>query len=121
MDDANRGPRMRNGTTDRIAWKHFFPKFKDVASDTNRATSIDGHELVFLVISAAEFQAEYGAAPQPHVDPGLAAGAAAAWKFTNAAGAGALGTARLIMDRRGGAEARRAERKPLPQPLPNRP
>lgn len=80
---------MRKGTTDRIAFKHFRPKFMDLAAEAGRANSIDGFGLLWAIMTAAEFQAAYGAAPQPHANPGIAgangqtAVALAQWKFNN--------------------------------------
>ena len=63
---------MRKGTTDRIAFKHFIPKFMDAAAEGGKANSIDGLGLLWAIMTAALFLARYGAAPQPHADPGNA-------------------------------------------------
>ena len=75
---------MRQGTTDPIAWKHFLPQLIDFSIDTNKAGSIDNFGMAYTIMTAANFQERFGAAPQPRIHPGPAAGAAAAlaqWKF----------------------------------------
>ena len=80
---------MRKGTTDRIAFKHYKPVFMDAAAEAGRANSIDGFGLLWAIMTAAAFQAAYGAVPQPHVNPGNAgangatAVALAQWKYDN--------------------------------------
>ena len=77
---------MKQGTTDRIAYKHFLPKILDAAAEASKFNSVDGFGLLWAVMTAAAFLAAYGAEPQPHVDPeNPAAGADGAalvqWKY----------------------------------------
>ncbi len=76
-------PKMTQGTTDRIAYKHFISKFKDCAADGGKGNALDAFGCLWAIMTALAFEAAYGAAPQPHVDPGAAGGngiALAQWK-----------------------------------------
>lgn len=67
-------PQWRREQQEKLAWTNFDAAFADYCCTQGAANSLDGLGVAYSYLTPVEFLARFGAAPNPRVDPGPAAG-----------------------------------------------
>jgi hypothetical protein len=67
-------PQWRRDQQEKIAWANFDAAFIDYCCTQGAANSLDGLGVAYSYLTPVQFLARFGAAPNPRVDPGPAAG-----------------------------------------------